>query len=191
MQTGTGGVKPLIKPALRAPLTLSFWNVVELFVLAAMRRRHRLSMRKVRRALDFVRKQLAVKRPLLTEQFLTDGVSLFVERYAQLIDVGAEGQLAFRRLLAESLRRIERDSDGLAIRLYPWLNEPSEPLWVQLDPRRAFGRLVLADTGVPTESIAQRFRAGDSVTLLMEDYHLSREQIETALRWEQSAPRAA
>jgi uncharacterized protein (DUF433 family) len=44
---------------------------------------------------------------------------------------------------------------------------------------------VIADTSVPTESLAERFRGGDSVDVLAEDYHLERAQVEAALRWEQ------
>ena len=51
-------MKPLIKPASRRPLTLSFYNLVELFVLASMRRAHNVSMPRVRKALSHVEKQL-------------------------------------------------------------------------------------------------------------------------------------
>lgn len=185
-------MKPLFRPAADQPLTLSFWNVVEVYVLASMRRHHEISMPRVRRALDFVSKELGVERPLLEQQFLTDGVDLFVDRYLaekdrELINVSASGQAALRDVLKGSLRRIERDQGGLAFRLYPWLREPDEPRVVELNPTRAFGRLVIADTSIPTESLAERFRAGDSVDVLAEDYHLDRAQVEAALRWEQCA----
>jgi uncharacterized protein (DUF433 family) len=90
-------------------------------------------------------------------------------------------------VLKGALRRIDRDREGHALRIYPWLREPAEPRFVELDPARAFGRLVIADTSVPTESLAERFRAGDSVDVLAEDYHLDRAKVEAALRWEQCA----
>lgn len=185
-------MKPLFRPARAKPPTLSFWNVVEVYVLASMRRHHEISMPRVRRALDFVSTRLDVERPLLEQQFLTDGADLFVDRYLVdhdrgLINVSASGQAALREVLKGSLRRIERDEEGLALRIYPWLREPGEPRLVELNPARAFGRLVIADTSIPTESLAERFRAGDSVDVLAEDYHLERTQVETALRWEQCA----
>lgn len=178
-------MKPLIRPAATSPLMLSFWNVVEVYVLASMRRHHAISMPRVRRALDFVSTRLDVGRPLLEEQFLTDGVDLFVDRYSELINVSARGQQAMRDVLKGSLRRIARDKAGGALSVYPWLREPAEPRFVELNPARAFGRLVIAETTIPTGALAERFRAGDSVDLLAEDYHLEKAQIEAALRWEQ------
>ena len=177
---------PLIAPASRSPLALSFWNLIEVYVLATIRRKHEVSMPKVRKALAYVKKELGRDRPLIEQEFLTDGVNLFVERYGSLISASEHGQEAMRNVLRQSLERVERDDRGLALRLYPWLHEPgSEPRVVEIDPNRSFGRLVIARTGIPTEAVAERFRAGESIADLAADYGLGNEQIETALRWEQ------
>lgn len=34
---------------------------------------------------------------------------------------------------------------------------------VKIDPRRAFGKLVVAGTGIPTVVIAERLRVGDTL----------------------------
>lgn len=52
-------------------------------------------------------------------------------------------------MLEASLERVERDPKGLAERLFPWAREPDEPREVELDPRRAFGKLVVTGTGIP------------------------------------------
>ena len=155
--------------------------------MAAIRRRHGVSMPKVRKALSYVSKSLGRRRPLIEQDFLTDGVDLFVERYAKLINASQDGQRAMRDVLRGSLKRIDRDAHGFAFRVYPWLTEPDEPVIVEICPYRAAGRLVVADTAIPTEALAERFRAGDSVDDLAADYGLSRVQIEAALRWEQCA----
>jgi len=184
---GPSRYRPLITPAQREPPTLSFWNLVEIYVLASMRRQHRVSMPRVRTALRFVRSNLGHDRPLIEQAFLTDGASLFVEHYSRLINASQDGQSAMSAVLRESLERIERDPRGLALRLYPWLNAPSEPIAVEINPERAGGRLVVAHTGIPTQAIAERFRAGESVDELAGDYAIKRDQVETALRWEQCA----
>ena len=178
---------PLLVPARKAPPVLSFWNLVEIYVLASIRREHAVSMPRVRKALSFVETRLNVRRPLISEQFFTDGVDLFVERYSKLMSASADGQLAVRDLLFGALKRIDRDPKGLATRVFPWIDSTSEPRSVEIDPARAFGRLVVAGTGIPTESIAERFRAGDSIGDLAADFRLTQEQIESALRWEQRA----
>src|ERR1035441_10090269 len=64
---------------------LSFINLVEAHVLAAIRRHHGVKLPKIRKALDYVQRTLEVERPLIDENFQTDRLDLFVERYGELI----------------------------------------------------------------------------------------------------------
>lgn len=186
-RNGRRRADPVIELAATRPPTLSFWNLVEVYVLAGIRREHGVPLQKVRKALRYVERELGTERPLIEQEFLTDGVSLFVESYAKLINVSGEGQLALRELLVGSLRRIERDPKGLARRLSPWRKSPNEPREVEIDPLKSFGRRVIAGTAVPTEIIGERFRAGDSIEHLASEYRLKPEQIEVAIRWEHRA----
>jgi uncharacterized protein (DUF433 family) len=171
----------------RPPL-LSFWNLIEAYVLGGLRRRHRVPLQRVRKALRYVERELDTPRPLIEQQFMTDGLDLFVEEYGRLINASRAGQTAMRSLLEATLERVERDPRGVAQRLFPWAREPSEPREVELDPRRAFGKLVVAGTGIPTAIIADRLRAGDTLAHLADDYGLALEQVGAALRWELHAP---
>lgn len=177
-------VQPVILVPRSRPVLLSFWNLTEAYVLATIRRHHQVSLQKVRKALRFVQDELELKRPLIEQEFLTDGVDLFVDRYGRLINASQVGQVAMRKLLEASLRRIERDPRGLADRLFPWSKDPAERRVVEIDPRRAFGRMVITGTGVPTEAVAERWRAGDTIPDLSRDYRLDQNVIEDALRWE-------
>ncbi len=55
---------------------LSFINLVEAHVLAAMRRRHGVKLTKIRSALDYLRKEFKSTRPLIERSFQTDGLDL-------------------------------------------------------------------------------------------------------------------
>jgi len=147
-------------------------------------------MPKVRKALQYVQRDMNLDRPLLSQSFLTDGSSLFVERYGHLINDSEAGQTAMRELLQGSLQRIERGEDGLAQRLFPWFHEPGEPRTVEIDARRAFGRVVVAGTGIPAETLAARFRANESIAAIARDYRLKPGQVEAAIRWELNASAA-
>src|ERR1700732_3937019 len=57
---------------------LSFINLVEAHVLAAIRRRHGVKLPKVRTALDYVKRHFQIERPLVDQSFQTDGLGLFV-----------------------------------------------------------------------------------------------------------------
>ncbi|HVS10331.1 MAG TPA: DUF433 domain-containing protein [Planctomycetota bacterium] len=190
-QQGMRKARPVIEPAARSPLVLSFWNLVEANVLAAIRKTHGVSFQKVRKALIFVENRLGHDRPLIQAQFETDGVHLFVEQYGKLIAATQAGQIVIRELLQATLQRIDRDPSGLAARLYPWTHEPTEPRVVAIDPRVSFGRPTLTETGVPVEIIMERFRSGDAISHLAKEYHVERERVENVVRWAAGGAAAA
>jgi uncharacterized protein (DUF433 family) len=170
---------------------LSFINIVEAHVLAAIRRRHDIKLPKVRTALDYVRRQFKVERPLIEQAFQTDGLDLFVERYGELINASREGQRAMKEIIGVYLRRIERDTKGLPVKLYPFTRDTqaegaplSDPRVVVMSPAVSFGRPVIIGTGIPVSSIYERYRAGDSVAGLAQDFHLEISEIEEAIRCE-------
>ena len=178
--------EPLIAVLHQTPRFLSFTNLIEIHVLRAIRKHHKIQLDKVRTALDFLEEQLKVSHPLAHEAFRTDGISLFIERYGNLINASAQGQIQLKEVLTQHLERIEPDDSGLAIKLYPFTrsDEAHNPRIVVIDPRIAFGRLIIDGTGIPTHIIAERYKAGDSLQDLVEDYDCDPSQIEEAIRCE-------
>lgn len=90
-------------------------------------------------------------------------------------------------MIRDHLKRIERDTQGIPVRLYLFTRKDGirdQPSPVVVDPQIAFGRPVLAGRSVPTAVVADRFKAGDTLTQLAEDYDTSRQNIEEALRCE-------
>jgi uncharacterized protein (DUF433 family) len=187
-RTGRKRFKPLIEvpPGEKGHRLLSFMNLVEAHVLDAIRRQHRISMPKVRRALDYLQAKLPSKHPLADRSFETDELNLFIQEYGNLINISESGQLAVRELIEAHLRRIEWDVRGLPIKLFPYTRkrQVDEPRVVVIDPEVAFGRPVLAGTGIPTAAIAERYKAGESIEQLAEDYRRSSAEIQDAIRCE-------
>jgi uncharacterized protein (DUF433 family) len=188
---GHGAVKHAFKPVIRLDANdrraLSFLNLVEAHVLAAIRRTHHVPLPKVRLALSYVSKKLNTDRPLAREDFQTDGIDLFVEKLGSLINVARDGQTEMKDLIQDHLKRIERDATGLPVRLFLFTRKDhsrDQPSPVVVDPRIAYGRPVLAGRSVPTAVLADRFKAGDSLKQLAEDYDTSSQNIEEALRCE-------
>ena len=173
---------------------LSFLNLVEAHVLAAIRREHRIPLQKVRRALEYVERALGLERPLSSARFETDGVDLLVRELEKLVNVSQEGQFEIEAVVRTFLKRIKRDPAGAPIKLYPFTRKTalaSEPERVEIDPRVAFGRPVLAGRGVPTAVLADRFKAGDSLADLAQDHDTFTQVIEEAIRCELSRREAA
>ncbi|MCY7389622.1 MAG: hypothetical protein LH481_16465 [Burkholderiales bacterium] len=78
---GTKHFRSVIELADRPGKKLSFVNLVELFVLAAIRRKHGVALREVRKALDYLKKKFPSKHPLADNQFESDDIDLFVENF--------------------------------------------------------------------------------------------------------------
>lgn len=177
---------PLIQTPKDKLGNLSFINLVEAFVLSSIRYKHGVSLQKIRVALDYVQQTLKIPHPLASSLFLTDGTDLFIEKYGELISASESGQTAMRVLLTAYLQRVEHDDSGMAIRLYPWTRtgDPEDPRLVVIDPYVAFGRPCIVGTGVPTASIAERYKAGESIDELAADYGLDRSRVEEAVRCE-------
>ncbi|MFN6518661.1 MAG: DUF433 domain-containing protein [Nostoc sp. CreGUA01] len=186
ISNGSNFFRPLIPIRHLKPKLLSFTNLVEVHVLRAIRKHHKIDLGKVRDALDFIDEQFQISHPLARERFLTDGVDLFIERYGSLINASKNEQTELKDAFNAHLKRIEPDDTGLAIKLYPFTrsHEQDNPRIVVIDPRIAFGRLVIAGTGIATRVLAERYQAGDSIDDLAYDYDCDRLKIEEAIRCE-------
>ena len=181
--------QPVIRPADTRKRLLSFANLCELHILSAIRRHHKIPLSKVRDSVDYVRSQLGADRPLIDQQFQTNGVDLFVEHASHLLTVSKQGQEALRGEFGLALARIERNRSGTPIRLFPFTRSTmpgiDQPKSIVIDPRLSFGRPVLSGAAVPTEIIVDRFKAGDSMGEMAKDYGVDEKEIEEALRFEQ------
>jgi uncharacterized protein (DUF433 family) len=187
--SAAGAFQPVIKPADRETRRLSFLNLIELLVLAAIRRKHAVSLPQVRRALRFLERRFPSPHPLADHQFQTNGAELFVEKFGEILNVSRDGQVEMRELLHAYLRCVERDDRGVPVKLYLPSLKPSsvERGVIVIDPRISFGRPVLDGTGIRAEIIVDRFRAGEPIDSLAQDYGRSREEIEAVVRSELAA----
>ena len=187
---GHGDFRPVLELDDAQRQYLSFWNLVEVHVLSGIRRLHGVKLPMVRSALEYVQRDLKMERPLIQESFQTDGRSLFVRRYGELLNASKRGQIVMSEMLLAQLQRIERDREGLPIRLYPFTRSidqdskryASQPRDVMMNPRISFGRPAVG--GVATSVIWGRYRAGDSIAHLAKDYSLTTDHIEEAIRCE-------
>src|SRR4051812_32834999 len=125
----------IMRPDPSKPM-LSFYNLVECHILAAIRRQHQIALNTVRRALDFVSAEFQTEHPLVHYAFYTDGVDLFIDYFGQLIQASRQGQMAMRDVLRAHLRRVEHDQRGMALRLYPFTrsSDQEEPRLIVIDP---------------------------------------------------------
>lgn len=185
---GRGRMPALISAAGRHPRSLSFMNLLECHMLAAMRSVYDLRLPKIRRAVVHLNVQSRYKHPLIEEPLYTNRVDVLIKEIDRLVNISRGGQLAIPEIVNVHLERIEQDPKGL-FRFYPFVRERSadEPKYIVISPAVGFGKPVIAGTGISTAVIASRFNARESVPDLAREYGLEEKQIEEAIRWETRA----
>lgn len=180
---------PLIRPAGKNPLALSFLDLLEAHVLRALRLDHQVKVDAVRKAITYAEKELGIERVLLSEDLRTNAGKLFLDQYGHLIELSASGQLAMRKVFEDHLSRVDWAADKLPFRLYPFVSPDTltadRP--IVIDARIAFGRPVLQRTGVSTRVIRERLDAGESIEALVADYDVTPADIEQAVLYERVA----
>jgi uncharacterized protein (DUF433 family) len=169
-------------------VTLSFSNLIEAHVLRSLRTEHGVPLVAVRKALGYAERELEIDHLLLREELRTSGGALFLERYGELLNLSASGQLVVRRLFEAHLARVEWGKLRSAVRLYPFVfGEPVDAKPIIIDPTIAFGRPVVDGAFISTRSILERIDAGETVDDVASDYELSVEAVEEAVLFERAA----
>ncbi len=179
--------RPLImRPEYPNDLRLSFKNVVEAFAIYLLRKRHRVSLSDIRTALLYAEEEFGVRHLLTNRELLAVPGSMFIERYGQLVNLSKNGQLGIKIVLDSHLKRLDLDESGETIRFFP-LTRPARfesPRIVALDPSISFGKPVVMRRGIRTSAIVSRFRVGETIGGISEDYELEISEIEEAIRYE-------
>lgn len=167
------------------PDGVSFVDLVEVIAIGKLRQRG-FSLRRIRQINEFCQLALNRDRPLVSETFKTDGRQVFeIAQGAFLLDVlHGQGTQAWDEVLDPFLETLDYE-DELA-RCW-WPRGKEEPIVV--DPDYGFGLPVVSGSGVRTEIVAERFRAGDAKEEITYDFGLDPRGTEAALRYEM--PKAA
>ena len=160
---------------------VSFIELVELVAIGKLKE-FDFSLRQIRQIVRNCEEMLSVTHPLASLRFKIGGHDIFVERDGQLVEVGQRRRLrAWVDVLAPFVRDLDYEEQlGFAVRWWPLGRSES----VVLDPDYGFGMPVVAKSGVRTEILFERFRAGDLPAQVASDFGLSEHEVERALQFE-------
>ena len=164
--------------------TIPFVGLAEGMVLAAFRRAD-VSLQHIRRAVSVLEREIGLRHALASRRLYTDGAVILYD-YAETADEELAGltqvvsrQRVFAPVVEQYLRRIEYADDGWAARLV----SPATPRSVLLvDPERSFGQPIFIRGAVRVEDVIDRWRAGDSLAEVAEDFGVPVEDVEDVLR---------
>jgi|SRR5215217_2785586 len=162
---------------------VSFIDLVEVIVAGRLRARN-FSLTRIKQINEYCQLVLRKPRPLVTETFKTSGRDVFIQASSgYLLNVLHQaGMQAWDEVLDPFLKDLDYE-DEIARRWWP-LGKERE---VVVDPDYGFGLPVIAGSGVRTEIIAERARAGDSTDEIVYDFGVNPKQIQDALSYEKAA----
>ena len=165
---------------------LSFLELIELLFISLFRREG-LSLKAIREAAVTAARWYATDYPFAIKRFSTDGRHIFatMANGANARDLLAElgrGQFALPTVIDPFLRKIEYSGDELAKAFWPLGRDQR----IVLDPDRAFGQPIDAETGVPTDILYRAFKAEgeNSIQRVANWYEVPVEAVEAAIAFE-------
>ncbi len=183
---GNGG-HPLITsvPGSRREASIPFIGFAEAFVLSSFRKAG-LPLQRIRPAVEALAKEIGVEHALASKRLYTDGAEVLFDYGSRtgskdLMDltVVRTQQRQFTKVVQGYLKRIEFGSDEWADSIRLSTYSAAE---VIVDPRIGFGLPVLASGGARVEDLVDRFRAGDSVSELADDFGVPTGEVEDVIR---------
>ena len=172
--------EPLVLPADPQEVLFSFYNLIEAHILSVTTRIHRVKVKAIRSAIRELKAagMATGVHPLLSREFHTDGKDIFVKAIEATVNLSRRGQYALKPIMDAYLLRIERDEAFMPKKLYP--SKQASKI-VAMIPMVSSGRPVIDGTGIPVASIWNRYRAGDSVVFIADDYDIAETQVEGAI----------
>jgi uncharacterized protein (DUF433 family) len=170
---------------------LSFYNLAEAHVLAATRYRHNVPFPAVRGAIDNLKPKLpaGTLHPLLSHDFFTDGKNLFIKTLEETVDVSRE-QLSLKTIMDMFLERVIRDKDDNPFKVFPIVPGMAQKV-VSMTFRVSSSRPVIDGTGVQVAIVLGRFKAGEEIESIADDFDIPVEKIRAAIDYAEWTPKAA
>jgi uncharacterized protein (DUF433 family) len=164
---------------------LSYLQLIEVGVVSAMRKQGVL-LRRIREAREYLRGKIKHDYPFAHYRFKTDGKKLLMG-YDQIIqsdkdkllELNENGQLAWTQILGALLHEFEYDADLETVLRWrvAGLDSP-----IIIDPRIAFGAPHV--NGIATWVLRERWKSGESIADIAEDYELATDLVFSALQFE-------
>lgn len=166
-------------------LSLSFLQLIEIVVVAQFRRgSHPVQLERLRRAHAFARDHFGLAYPFASLKLREFGGHVLhefdaVDPDGTSLALDLAGQWTLPGVVRLALEQVDFSPiDGFAERWFP----AGRSTGVVLDPRMGAGRLTVAGTGITVETLYERFLAGESIEMLADDYSITADTVQAAIR---------
>jgi uncharacterized protein (DUF433 family) len=140
----------------------------------------------LRQAHEQARKLVEHTHPFCTNQFATDGQTIFMELRGTRGEITLwdmrDLQRVFERIIRPFLKNVEFDRSRVPRRWWP----RGKDHLVALDPRRSFGQPIVFHDGIPTQILARSVGANGSVDEVARWFEINPVSVRKAVEFEQS-----
>lgn len=170
------------KRAKEASVEVSFLQLAEIVVVSRFRHR-RVKLERLRRAHRYASQELEIEYPFAWLKLKTDGahvLSVFqeLEPGERLLALDQYGQFTLPGDVLRTLELFDYEEE-FAARWFPiGRNVP-----IVIDPRYGAGRPTIPERRLTVETIYKRWRTGQTIRFIAEDFKLSSSKVEAALRY--------
>lgn len=184
-----GGRKAVTLSVRESRAALSYMQLIEVAVVAAFRASG-LTLARVRDAREYVSKTFRSEFPFAEYRFKREGKRLLLgfeqvegaSGAGKYVDATAGGQLVWESFVSPRLQEFEYEDGGIAIRWH--VAGGKSPILI--DPQMSFGAPTVR--GVPTWVITGRWKAGESIADIANDFDLNKLDVRKALQFEGVTP---
>ena len=169
-----------------SPVVVSFLELAEIIVVSRFRQggpsRRPLSLARMRRAHEFAREQFG-PYPFASLRLIEFGGHVLHEFEEQepgprLAALDMHGQYALPQIVEQTLITFEYDGEYVS-RWYP----RGKDVPIVVDPRYGGGQPTVLGRGVTVDIIRRRFKSGQSIEFIAEDYDLEASIVQEAIRF--------
>ena len=177
-------VPPLFHKSNSDAAMVSFLQLVEVVVAGQFRKAERVSFKIVRQAHENAAAQWKLDYPFAHLRLEALGGHIVqrlreerLGRSLQALDNPQQWTLP--GLVVETVQQMEYDAEEFAVRWYPVGKEYP----IVVDPKVTSGVPTIVDRGVTIEVIHKRFKAGQKLDFIAQDFELEPDIVEEALRY--------
>lgn len=164
---------------------LSYLQLIEVAIVAAMRNEG-VKLAEIRRARSYFASALGLDFPFAEAKFKTDGVDILLDMEGRdgkivrdkLLAANHGGQMIWSDMLRKRLSEFNYDRKG-GVGSWKVNGIESE---IVIDPKISFGAPSIL--GVPTWVIKDRWRVGEGLGDIADDFSISQDQVAEALKFE-------
>lgn len=176
-------VPPLFKVTLEQGARCSFLQFIEIVVAAQFRKAERVSFQTVRRAYENAQQEWNLEYPFAHLQLRALGGHIVriirqCEPRTSFQAIDQLGQWTLPGLVQETIDQLDYEYE-LAARWYPI----GKHIPIVVDPRISAGVPVVLGRGVTIQVIHKRFKAGQRIGFIAEDFELKDSVVEEVVRY--------